>query len=70
MHNFLMQFQSDILQSEISKPKINEITGLGAVFLAGLAIGFWKDKQELKSILTTEKVFELQKDSQTVAHDL
>lgn len=65
-----MQFQSDILQSEISKPKINEITGLGAVFLAGLAIGFWKDKQELKSILTTEKVFELQKDSQTVAHDL
>lgn len=39
-NNFLMQFQSDILQSEISKPKINEITGLGAVFLAGLAIGF------------------------------
>ncbi|KXO24392.1 glycerol kinase GlpK [Francisella tularensis] len=68
-NNFLMQFQSDILQSEISKPKINEINSLGAVFLAGLAVGFWKDKQELKSILTTEKVFEPQKDSQAVAHD-
>ncbi|AEI35557.1 glycerol kinase GlpK [Francisella salina] len=68
-NNFLMQFQSDILQSKISKPKINEITGLGAVFLAGLSVGFWKDKEELKSILTTEKTFEPQKDPQTVAHD-
>ncbi|MDE5014490.1 FGGY-family carbohydrate kinase, partial [Francisella tularensis subsp. holarctica] len=46
-NNFLMQFQSDILQSEISKPKLNESTSLGAVFLAGLAVGCWKEKQEL-----------------------
>ena len=68
-NNFLMQFQSNILQSEISKPKINEITGLGAVFLAGLAVGFWKDKEELKTILTTEKTFKPQIDSKAVAHD-
>ena len=54
-NNFLMQFQADILQSDISKPKINEITGLGAVFLAGLAVGFWKDKEELK----TKRLFHL-----------
>lgn len=68
-NNFLMQFQADILQSNISKPKINEITGLGAVFLAGLATGFWKDKEELKSILTTDKVFKPERDEDTVTHD-
>ncbi len=68
-NNFLMQFQADILQSDISKPKINEITGLGAVFLAGLAVGFWKDKEELKTILTTDKTFKPQRDEGTVTHD-
>ena len=68
-NNFLMQFQADILQAEISKPKINEITGLGAVFLAGLAVGFWKDKEELKSILATDKTFKPQRDADTVTHD-
>jgi glycerol kinase len=68
-NNFLMQFQADILQSDISKPKINEITGLGAVFLAGLAVGFWKDKEELKTILTTDKTFKPQRDEDTVTHD-
>lgn len=64
-----MQFQADILQSEISKPKIGEITGLGAVFLAGLAVGFWKDKEELKTILTTDKTFKPSRDTETVTHD-
>lgn len=68
-NNFLMQFQADILQSNISKPEINEITGLGAVFLAGLAVGFWKDKEELKTILTTDKIFKPQRDAETVKHD-
>ncbi len=68
-NNFLMQFQADILQSNISKSKINEITGLGAVFLAGLAIGFWKDKEELKTILTTDKTFIPERDVETVTHD-
>jgi glycerol kinase len=68
-NNFLMQFQADILQSNISKPKIGEITGLGAVFLAGLAVGFWKNKEELKTILTTDKTFKPQRDEKTVTHD-
>ncbi|QLE78966.1 glycerol kinase GlpK [Francisella sp. Scap27] len=68
-NSFLMQFQADILQSNITKPKINEITGLGAVFLAGLATGFWKDKEELKTILTTDKVFRPERDEDTVTHD-
>ena len=68
-NNFLMQFQADILQSNISKPQINEITGLGAVFLAGLAVGFWKDKEELKTIMTMDRTFEPQRDVDTVTHD-
>ncbi len=43
-NNFLMQFQSDILDTEIYRPKINETTALGAAYLAGLAIGLWTKK--------------------------
>lgn len=68
-NNFLMQFQSDILQSKISKPKINEITGLGAAFLAGLAVGFWKDKEELKSLMAIDKHFEPQRDIAEISED-
>jgi glycerol kinase len=39
-NNFLMQFQSDILQTKIKRPKIIETTAIGAAFLAGLAVGF------------------------------
>ena len=68
-NSFLMQFQSDILQSEITKPKVSEITGLGAVFLAGLATGFWKDKGELKSLVGVDKSFVPQKAKSEIAHD-
>ena len=46
-NNFLMQFQSDILNIEVLRPEIIEITALGAAYLAGLATGFWKDKEEI-----------------------
>lgn len=49
-NNFLMQFQADILGKDIVVPETSEITALGAGFLAGLAIGFWKDIDELKKI--------------------
>ncbi len=49
-NNMLMQFQSDILNVEVDVPSINETTALGAAFLAGLATGFWKDKDELTTI--------------------
>ena len=46
-NNFIMQFQADLLQNKVSRPQITEVTALGAAFLAGLAVGFWKDKDEL-----------------------
>ncbi|WP_353894106.1 glycerol kinase GlpK [Proteinivorax hydrogeniformans] len=57
-NNFLMQFQSDILDSKVVRPQVTETTALGAAFLAGLAVGFWKDKNEIKSIIKTDKTFE------------
>ncbi len=55
---FLMQFQSDILGIPLRRPIIRETTALGAAYLAGLAVGFWKDKQEIKKLWTIDKVFE------------
>ena len=46
-NTFLMQFQSDIMNVEVSRPIITETTALGAAYLAGLAVGFWKDRNEL-----------------------
>ena len=46
-NNFLMQFQSDILNMRVLRPKITETTALGAAFLAGLAVKFWEDKEEI-----------------------
>lgn len=56
-NNFLMQFQADILDVEVVRPEITESTALGAVLLAGLAIGFYKSKEEVKQQSTVSKVF-------------
>lgn len=56
-NNFLMQFQSDILGVPVSRPEITETTALGAAMLAGLAVGFWNDKQELSDIWRLSKSF-------------
>ena len=57
VNDFLMQFQADILRTTVERPKMVETTGLGAAFLAGLTVGFWKDRNELKSIWQKEKEF-------------
>lgn len=49
-NNFLMQFQADISASLIARPSCPEATALGAAFLAGIAVGFWKDEKEISSI--------------------
>ncbi len=54
----LMQFQSDILGCGVLRPKIKESTAMGAVYLAGLAVGVWKDTEEIKSDWQLEKAFE------------
>ncbi|MDW7662806.1 MAG: glycerol kinase GlpK [Bacillota bacterium] len=58
VNNFLMQFQSDLLGTEVVRPKVTETTALGAAFLAGLAVGFWKNKEELKEQFAIERTFE------------
>lgn len=65
-NNFLMQFQSDILGCKITRPKIIETTAIGAAFLAGLAVGFWKDEEELKSLWEADKSFEPNMDKEKV----
>ena len=54
----IMQFQSDITGKKLLKPVIAETTALGAAFLAGLAVGFWKSRDELKNSWVLEKVYE------------
>ena len=46
-NNFLMQFQSDILDTEVRRPRCVETTAMGAAYLAGLAVGYWKDKNDV-----------------------
>lgn len=55
--NVMMQFQSDILNRPVFRPKNVETTALGAAFCAGLAIGMWKDKNEILEVAATEKIF-------------
>lgn len=55
--DILLQFQADLLQRELLRPKTHELTGLGAGFLAGLAIGFWKSKEEILKIWHLERKF-------------
>jgi glycerol kinase len=57
-NDLLMQFQADILQCPVVRPKIIETTSLGAAFLAGLAVGFWKDIPEIEQIWQTDRRFE------------
>ena len=59
-NNFLMQFQSDILHTRVLRPECIETTALGAAYLAGLAIGFWKDKEDIRSNWALNRTFEPQ----------
>lgn len=56
-NNFLMQFQSDILGVPVERPTLTESTAMGAAFLAGLAVGFWKDKAEIAAKCTVDRIF-------------
>ncbi|SQI34233.1 Glycerol kinase [Leminorella richardii] len=56
-NNFLMQFQSDILGTTVERPAVREVTALGAAYLAGLAVGFWSDLDEVKSKAEVERAF-------------
>ncbi|MBQ2758445.1 MAG: glycerol kinase GlpK [Clostridia bacterium] len=55
--NIMMQFQSDITNTLVNRPKCVETTALGAAYLAGLAIGLWSDKGEIENIREVSKIF-------------
>lgn len=56
-NNFLMQFQSDLLDVQVVRPSCIETTALGAAYLAGLAAGFWKDAEEIRQNWKQEREF-------------
>ena len=60
MNDFLMQFQSDILNVPVERPSVNETTALGAAYLAGLAVGFWENKDDVQEHWQLDKKFEPQ----------
>ena len=57
MNNFLMQFQADILNATVIRPKVTETTALGACYLAGLEAGYWKDVDDIRANIKTEREF-------------
>jgi glycerol kinase len=56
-NNFLMQFQADQLGVPVDRPRVTETTALGAAFLAGLAVGFWRDRTEIASKWEVDRTF-------------
>ena len=58
VNNTLMQFQSDVLNTKTIRPKVVETTAMGAAFLAGLAVGFWENEEEIQEIWQIDQEFE------------
>lgn len=56
-NNFLLQFEADILQTCVIRPKVVEVTALGASYLAGLQVGYWKDIEDIRRNKVIERVF-------------
>ncbi|HWP06039.1 MAG TPA: glycerol kinase GlpK [Polyangiaceae bacterium] len=67
-NDMLMQFQADILQVPVVRPKVIETTALGAAYLAGLATGFWKDRAEISKVWQVDRTFEPQMTADKAAH--
>lgn len=57
VNNGLMQFQSDLLRVPVIRPRITETTALGAAYLAGLAVGLWKNRTEIAALWSMERTF-------------
>jgi glycerol kinase len=67
-NDMLMQFQADILRVPVVRPKVIETTALGAAYLAGLAVGFWKDRAEVARAWKAERTFEPRMSSDEATH--
>ncbi|GAI91112.1 unnamed protein product, partial [marine sediment metagenome] len=55
--NFLMQFQADIINVAVVRNKIEELSAIGSAFMAGLAVGFWNSKEEIKTLRAPDVIF-------------
>lgn len=66
-NNLLMQYQANLLGIKVVRPKITETTALGAAYLAGLAVGFWKDLDEIKQQWQVERTFDPVSDNEEIA---
>ena len=62
---FLMQFQADIMNRSVRRPAIRETTALGAAYLAGLAVGVWKDQEEIKGLWACDTMYHPQMEDAT-----
>jgi glycerol kinase len=69
-NDLLMQFQADVLSCKVIRPSIVETTALGAAYLAGLAVGFWKDVAEIQQLWQSEKEFTPGDDLQDIKADI
>lgn len=67
VNNQLMQFQSDLLQTSVVRPKITETTALGAAYLAGLAVNFWSGVDEIRKQWQVDRAFHPEKDEAETA---
>ena len=67
VNDLLCRFQAGILGIDVVRPKVTEITSLGAAYLAGLAIGYWKDADDIKRCWTADKIFKPKMSAKTAS---
>jgi glycerol kinase len=67
-NSLLMQFQADVLQVPVVRPKVTETTALGAAYLAGLSTGFWKSRDDIHHAWQVDRTFEPQMSTDAAAH--
>jgi glycerol kinase len=65
-NNLLMQFQSNLLNCKVIRPNVVETTALGAAYLAGLAVGYWKNVEEIQQLWKSEKEFTPEADLKSI----
>ena len=66
VNDMLMQFQADVLATTTVRPQVTETTALGAAYLAGLAVGYWKDEEEIRNIWQEDKKFTPEKNEKQI----
>lgn len=69
-NDFLMQFQADLIRCVIKRPKMLETTALGAAYLAGLAVGYWENVEDLKALWEADETFEAKMEADVLARNI